>query len=559
MKNLTGNLSALKYQNLFWIIAGIVLLVAIFFRFWNLGTDELTFDEGIYAFRSIGYLDYMENPAQVTPIQMFADKIAPAWLLLSFHDAPPLFFLIGHIFFGIFGESVLVSRLPSALAGLGIVVLMFFITRLIFGKFEDEKLREWKDWAGILAGAIAAVSFASVAISRLDQLESVLFFLILLNIYIFLKLIDDAKWWWAFGISFGLAMLVKYTCVFLVPVYFFYLLLTHSPLLKNWRWYAGWGIAGLLFLPVIVYNIKLYGLLGHFDLQFAYLFGQNTPEWQGVGGKTQEPFSYILSNLQLIYSLPFLILALAGFVVSNAAKTLGKIRWFMVLNLIFILILLTKIGSAVRFISFLIIPATFFITLAFFALYRKLRNFSPGIVIVIVISFLAYESYFTVNMVFANRADYGILKLDSYFDSAFGNARPAGLLGHPNPNLSKVIKDYAEKRPATLPQVGIVYDDQISTPARLWLFSRRQYYHGIPVMPASAFLDIIKNSGGQALKGFEIHFVKAGPATTISEIKNPEYLKSLNEFFSKLPGQSKFKIETVADVPTFEISKFSLN
>src|SRR3989338_3195854 len=547
-----------KHSNLFWIIAGIILLTGIFFRFWNLGLGELTFDEGIYAFRSIGYLDYMENPAQVTPIQMFTDREAPSWLSLSFHDAPPLFFIVGHVFFSIFGESVLVSRLPSALAGLGIIILMFFVTRLIFGKFEDEKLREWKEWAGLLAAGITAVSFASVSISRLDQLEAVLFFLILLNIYIFLRLIDNTKWWWAFGVSFGLAMLVKYTCVFLIPVYFIYLLFIRSPLLNNWRWYAGWGIAGLLFLPVIIYNIKLYGLLGHFDLQFAYLFGQATPEWQGIGGKNQEPFAHILTNVRIIYSLPFLILALAGLAISHVVKTLGKIRWFTVLNLMFILVLLTKIGSAVRFISFLIIPAIFFITLAFFSIYRKLSNLSPVIVIVIVISFLGYESYFTANLVFLKPADYGIVKLDNYFNASFGEARPAGLLGHPNSNLDRVIKEYAENRPATLSQVGIVYDDQISTPARLWLFSRRQYYHGLPVMPASAFLDIIKNSGGQSLKGFEIYFVKAGPATTISEIKNPEYLKSLNEFFAKLPEQSKFIIKNSLGIPVFEVSKFTL-
>ncbi|MDO8482281.1 MAG: glycosyltransferase family 39 protein, partial [bacterium] len=553
MKNLSGKNPTPQPKKIFWALVGVIILAGIFFRFWNLGSDELTFDEGIYAFRSIGYLDYMENPAQVTPIQMFVGRTAPAWLSLSFHDAPPLFFMIGHVFFNIFGESVLVARLPSALAGLGIIVLMFFITRLLFEKFEDEKFRERKNWAGLLAGGITAISFASVAISRLDQLESVLFFLILLNIYIFLRLTEDTKWWWLFGVSFGLAMLVKYTCVFLIPVYFIYLLFISSPLLKNWRWYAGWGIVAFLFLPVIIYNINLYGLLGHFDLQFAYLFGQATPEWQGIGGKNQEPFSNVLSNVGLIYSLPFLIVALVGFVVSNATKTLGKIRWFMVLNLIFILVLLTKIGSAVRFISFLIIPAIFFITLGILWVGKYFKK--PALAVVLAVLFLGHESYFTTNMVFTNRADYGIVKLDNYFDSTFGNARPAGLLQHPNPNLNKVIKDYAENRPATLPQVGIVYDDQISTPARLWLFSRRQYYHGLPVMPASAFLDTIKTSGGQSLKGFEIYFVKAGPATTISEIKNPEYLKSLNDFFAKLPAQSKFTIKNSTGVTAFEVSK----
>lgn len=558
MNNHTDNFSAQKYQYLFWIAAGIIILTGIFFRFWNLGSDELTFDEGIYAFRSIGYLDYMENPAQITPIQLFADKEAPAWLSLSFHDAPPLFFLIGHLVFRAFGESVLSARLPSALAGIGIIVLMFFIVRKFFEKLVQDKLREWKNWTGVLASAVTAVSFASVAISRLDQLEAVLFFLILLNVYIFLHLIDNPKWWWAFGVSFGLAMLVKYTCVFLVPVYFLYLWLIGSPLLKNWRWYAGWGMAGLLFLPVIIYNLKLYGLLGHFDLQFAYLFGQNTPEWLGIGGKNQEPFRNILSNTSIIYSIPFLILSAAGLAISAAKKSLGKVRWFPVIMFVFIMAMLVTVGSAIRFISFLIIPATLFIVIATMSLGQYLKK--PAVAIVLAILFLSSESYFTINSVFLNRADYGILKLDNYFDLEFGEARPAGLLKHPNPNLTKIIKRYAENRPATLPQIGIVYDDQISTPARLWLFGRRQYYHGIPIMPASVFLDKLKynNSDNESLRGFEIYLVKAGPATTVSKISDPEYLKSLNEFFAKLPASSKFEIKNTAGILAFEVSKFGL-
>ena len=121
------------------IVAIIILLVGIFFRFWNLSSDELTFDEGIYAFRSIGYLDYLENPAQVTPIQMFADKVAPEWLSLSFHDAPPLFFFVSHVFFSLFGDSILVGRLPSALSGIGVIVLLFFIVKLLFEKYCEIK------------------------------------------------------------------------------------------------------------------------------------------------------------------------------------------------------------------------------------------------------------------------------------------------------------------------------------------------------------------------------------------------------------------------------------
>src|SRR3989338_4038748 len=97
MKSLSGKNPALQSQKIFWVLVGVIILAGIFFRFWNLASDELTFDEGIYAFRSIGYLDYMENSAQVTPLQLYTDRIAPAWLSLSFPDAPPLFLIFGQV------------------------------------------------------------------------------------------------------------------------------------------------------------------------------------------------------------------------------------------------------------------------------------------------------------------------------------------------------------------------------------------------------------------------------------------------------------------------------
>ncbi|MCR4311488.1 MAG: glycosyltransferase family 39 protein, partial [Candidatus Taylorbacteria bacterium] len=393
-------------------------------------------------------------------------------------------------------------------------------------------------------------------VSRLTQLEALLFFCILLNIFFFLKLLDHKKWWWVFGISFGTCLLIKYTCVFLVPVYFVYLLVIRSNLLKDWRWYAGWGIAGILFLPVIIYNIKLYGLMGHFDLQFAYLFGQQTPEWHGTGGKNQFPFSQILSSLGILYSIPLVTLAVAGLVSSVVQKQLGKIRWFMVLVIASTLLLLTAVGSAVRFISLLAIPITFFATLALFEARKLIKNALIGTVVILL--FVCYEGYFTSPYVSSHTADYGIRTLDNMFNELFKNARTAALPVHPNPNLNNVIENYSAKYEPTLPAIGLVYDDRISTPARLWVFARRQYYHGIPIMPASTFLAKLEKDNAEQLRGFQIYFVKAGPATTISDITDAHYNESLETFFSKVPPESQYEIKTKVGDSAFKVATFTL-
>ena len=92
------------------------------------------------------------------------------------------------------------------------------------------------------------------------------------------------------------------------------------------------------------------------------------------------------------------------------------------------------------------------------------------------------------------RPDYGVVKLDKYFDSVFNDNRPTSLPVHPNPYLNAVIQKYAEKYPTTLAPTGIIYDDNIALQSSLWLFSRRQYYR-IPVMTASNFENIIQKNG----------------------------------------------------------------
>ena len=113
------------------IIIAIVALAGIL-RLWGLGSAELVFDESFYSFRSIGWLDYLESPYQTTPIQWFAPSavegsILPKWLNLSFHDHPPLFLWFKKIFFNLFGNSLFVSRLPSAIFGIGFVYLIYLI------------------------------------------------------------------------------------------------------------------------------------------------------------------------------------------------------------------------------------------------------------------------------------------------------------------------------------------------------------------------------------------------------------------------------------------------
>ena len=509
-----------------WAAAILISIIALsgFVRLWNIGNAELTYDEGLYAFRSIGYLDYLESSAQPTPIQWLPKKPLPWWLNLSMHDAPPLFFVIQHVFFGALGDSLLAARLPSALSGLGAILLIYFIARRLFAYMEERR----RVLISLSAAFLLSITFAHVFVSRLSMLESVLIFFVLLNILCFLRYVEDQRRWISFGITLGLCALIKYTSIFLIPVYFVFLSMVGPSFLKSYKFYGSLLIALIMFSPVIIYNINFYNTFGHFDLQFTYLLHQDVSYWHGDSGKTQEPFYNFGENMLSLYSPLWLILAASGGLL--ALLSVFKLRFdirsskeaqsaiFILLLAIFITFILMMVGSAFRFLAFYVIPGVLLISSTPFILAKYISgNISSnisgnifgkkGMIVVAALFavFLGYESFYMVRslrVVYAS--DFGVVKLDKYLDGIFGADRPPTLPRHPNIHLDKVIESFAAEIPDDLPPTGIIYDENISTAASLWLFSRRQYYHGIPIMTASNFQEITKSEGLAVFDGFTL-------------------------------------------------------
>lgn len=527
----------------------LILLTAAVLRLWGLGSGEFLFDEGLYAFRSIGWLDYLESPFQTTPVQWLADKSdLPGWLKLSFHDHPPLFFLIQYIFFKVFGDSLFVSRLPSAIFGIGFVYLTYLISRNLFARSD---LGDFKGQT-LIAPLLTAVSFANVSLSRLAMMESALFFFILLNIYCFLRLLENKKYWWRFGLTFGLAMLTKYIAVFLIPTYFIFLLIYQRDLFKNAKIYLALVLALIILSPVIVYNIYSYKTFGHFDLQFSYLLKQKTP-WNlnEISGKTMDPFSKIGENLPAVFSIPFLTTALIGLALS--CLKFRKELALILITFVFITLLLTQTGSAIRFVSLYVIPATIFITALVIFLWQ---HWPKPVLIGLILAVITLSELY----IFAfNRPDYGVAKLDKYLDSVFKNGRSEVIPAHPNPFLNKTIQKYAADVPVTLKPTGLIYDDNISIPASLWLFSRRQYYHAIPIMTAGNFENILEHENPAAFKNFTLYFVKAGEAAPLKPIKPSGEAEKIEKLLlAKNQKPVAVFTDSSTDFTTFKVYKFSL-
>ena len=80
-----------------------------------------------------------------------------------------------------------------------------------------------------------------------------------LSVYLFWQIMRSNKaWlWYAFGVSFGLALLSKYTALLLLPCLFLYLLLTDDRRwLKTFYPYVSLLIALLIFFPAVYWNSR---------------------------------------------------------------------------------------------------------------------------------------------------------------------------------------------------------------------------------------------------------------------------------------------------------------
>lgn len=540
----------LKYKNLLSAnkILLIIVLIGGFFRFWGLGSAEIFHDEGFYAFRSIGYLDYIQNDDQTQPIQWFKDGQLPYWTKFSFHDHPPLFFLAQNISFKVFGDSLFAARLPSALAGIFSIIILY----LLIKKFFKSKN------AGLLAALLLSVNHIHIWISRSSLHESILILLILLSTYFFIRFLEDRRWWKFLGLAMGLSFLTKYTSFFLLPLFLIYLLIFRRDIFRDWRIYAALFVSVLIFSPVIIYNFHLFKTVGHFDLQFAYLFRQSTPEWRVSFGKNQELFSNIVLNLLAMYSISSLVVALFGMIYSVFLWIKKRESFLILWWFIAVLIVLTTVatGSAFRFISLYAIFLVFFQTLFLIYLGEILKK--KFLFKFLLAAFLAYEVFFTIEGIFMTYPDFGVAKLDRYFDSVFGNKRSLIPPKSPNPHLDRIIKENLIKY-APGEEVMIIYDENTGLSPKLWLFARRLYYHGIPSVTVANFKNLLRSFGPDYFKGYKIYFVKASSYTFLNSYFSTNDAFEFENFLkSELNLTPKEIIYGYRQLPMFYVYQFSI-
>ncbi len=484
----------MKKNRILWAI----LIAATVIRIFNLGAGDITgSDEVFYAFRAIGPLDFDNAPDQTTPLQ-WTDPNIPGWTKLSMHDHPLLVFVVQRFFMGIFGENNFGFRLPSAILGVLSVYLIYLIAKKMF----SEK-------AGLIAAALTAVTVNHVYISRLGIQESYVIFFLLLAFYLFLRALDEPKFFYWLGAALGLAFLTKYTTFIALPIFLTYLLIFKRNAFNQRAFWIGVAIAALIASPIFIYNLQLYRSFGHFDFQLSYIFGQDPEVWQSAPGKEQigslgDRARNFLPNLAKSNSWLFLALT-AATVFYFAILALRKDRRgifrdkiLLDIAIFWLLILILFIGPSFRFLALLTPFIAIKIAAAADSL-KKLPLVALGIILALEASYtknsLIFDypigpEFWTWSTVRFESYNWGHNELEEYFSKELAGKYP--LLTF---NVKyQFLKNLKEAGVATLRQKNyqpygamIIYDPTIHSAAQLWTLDRRQIYYGWPVITTSQF------------------------------------------------------------------------
>ncbi len=451
-------------------------------------------DDAVYSVRSIGLLDYMFAAEQRTPIEWFA---SPSWWVhLSFHDHPPLLFLVQHIFLK-YGSSIFLAKLPFFLMAYGTIALVYLSARELW---PDRRF-------AICASLFLIASSTFVWTAQNAFLDGGVLFFGTLFFLASLRFLKDEKYWVFLGVSASLVMLTKYTSLFFIGGFLLFVIMKRRDLLKNKRlWFAGL-ILVCSMIPQLIYNLMLYNSVGHFDLQLSRLFSQETP-WRlsGVGhvadrvGELIPMLVHALSEIHIISAVLGILLVWKGSVHTDSRRSL------LLTLLVCFLGFLLLVGVELRFI----VPGLAIISLlSAYGVVGLLRTMVPKKIQDVSFIVAAGVVGLMLLRVFNGYTFPGIISDSSLLQSSIVS-RPTNV--HV---LDEYLDVYTEKikinrydayhrlrsKTGRLyngyegPTVGpegmnhiFIYDANIAWPAALWLFERRAFYDFVPFVSSDNFV-----------------------------------------------------------------------
>jgi len=512
----------------FLIIVGIAIgALALFFFFGNLTVNDLTGDDALYAFRALGWFDYLGG-GQTTPVQWFGE--IPNWAKLSFHDAPPLVFAILHIFFRLFGSSVFVARLPFALAGLAVVFLIYLMFKWSVGQKP-----------ALLAAFLASFTSYGVLAARSGYLEGMEVLFIVLSLLFFVGYSYRRKSYFLVLClaALGLAFISKYTAIFLIPAYGIYWLIWDRKVFRQKEFWLGVIMAVVILSPVAIYNLKVFQTRGHLDAVWSSTFGIETEDFIGLSGRKVGTnywgnwLEFFRTSSEL-YSYPFFALWLLSLVFLLYRATINKwskLEKILLISFGFGFLMFTFIGVAPRFLSILVPLVVSITALAVYIVLMKIRKkkvlFYIGLAVVGLI--LAGEMFYSFNTniltkpigpkkIFYSSSRFygrGFNQLDDYLrGEVFGSlAKPVS---------PKSLEEISVGLNELKGQKVIFFDETINWFSFVWYIQKYSFFYRQPLFSFYNYLqfaseDIISPLVQAGVEGF--YYIYAADDSVVDWVK----------------------------------------
>jgi 4-amino-4-deoxy-L-arabinose transferase-like glycosyltransferase len=208
--------------------------------FYRLGDPALkNWDEAIYA-------------EVAKEIVQSGDWLTLHWQHADWFEKPPLTFWLMAGLFRLFGASEFSARAVSALAGVGVVAVIYAIGKLQSGPV-----------CGLIAALILLTTFQFVQMSRLVDTDVLLLFFIYLAIYGYLRMRNgDRRWWYVVSVSCALGFMVKSFASLFAPAAIAFALVVDGQVNETLRAKQFWFsiLAGLaIIVPWHATMIYLHG------------------------------------------------------------------------------------------------------------------------------------------------------------------------------------------------------------------------------------------------------------------------------------------------------------
>lgn len=476
----------------------------IILRFIPLSFTDTYGDGAINSYRAFGWLDWFLRSGQLTPFEWLG--YIPSWGYLSFHDAPPLAFLIQHIFFVFGGNGVVTARLPFVLAGVGSILLIYFLIK----KLLDTK-------TACLASLLYSVISYSIWAEHSMYLEGMMEFFIvgsILFLAVFIFKEKKHKYIYLSSIFVACAVITKYTAIFLIPPIIIYLWLYRKDIIVYKKQLIISTILFFLILsPVIIYNINVYQLRGHFDAALSSMVGMHPEDFsiisdRKISSDIGHNFFGLSKTLAGNMSLPLLLFSVLSIVYliykAIRFKRLKNFDGWIIVNLVFLILMFTFAGVADRFISifvpFLVIIGSISV-IDFWSILEKRNIKSFKVLFVIAISLLIiFELLYSINTMMLKDPiglpywNYSQNKLQNLgFNQLESFIRSNAIVKLPKKNPVRTKEDTTFTNKDIEGRSVVIFDDRISWFAQMWYFQRYYLYYRWPFI-STAFLEALKSN-----------------------------------------------------------------